>query len=196
MGMTKDLPDSRDRIITYSFSVFARYGFSKVSIEEIVSDLHISKTTFYRFFKSKEDLLGDVISEQFSQLNDEIKSIIAGDSRDYLEQLKQVLHAISGRLSSIEPTLIQDIKSSVPWLWEKTQKLLDDIVYSTVGKLILKGKKEKLVRSDMDPVLVANLMVVMVRSITQIQSDNSFPYPLKETIQTGVEIMINGIART
>lgn len=51
----KDILETAQRL-------FWKYGFKKVSIEEICREANVSKMTFYRFFKNKPELAKMVIS--------------------------------------------------------------------------------------------------------------------------------------
>ena len=50
-----------DRILDFARERFFRYGYSSVTIDEIAAELRMSKATFYRFFKSKEELLESAV---------------------------------------------------------------------------------------------------------------------------------------
>ncbi|MBT3312759.1 MAG: TetR/AcrR family transcriptional regulator [Desulfobacterales bacterium] len=47
---------TKDLILTSAMKQFARYGFKKTSLDDIVRDVKISKGTIYIYFKNKEDL--------------------------------------------------------------------------------------------------------------------------------------------
>ena len=44
----------------YALIRFLDAGFRRVSVDELTSDLAMSKRTFYRIFDSKEDLVGQL----------------------------------------------------------------------------------------------------------------------------------------
>lgn len=52
------MPEStRDRLIQASIRRFYRDGFRSVGIDQVLADVGISKTAFYKHFESKEDLM-------------------------------------------------------------------------------------------------------------------------------------------
>ncbi|MBK7254925.1 MAG: helix-turn-helix transcriptional regulator, partial [Ignavibacteria bacterium] len=57
--MTADIKatEEKEKILNYSRNKFHREGFYKTSMDEISSELHISKKTIYKYFSSKEKLL-------------------------------------------------------------------------------------------------------------------------------------------
>ena len=48
---------TREKIIELISEKFFREGFSRTTMDEIATDLHMSKKTIYKFFSSKEELL-------------------------------------------------------------------------------------------------------------------------------------------
>jgi AcrR family transcriptional regulator len=52
-----DLPSPRDRIVTTAYDLFTRRGINAVGVDEVVEKAAVAKTTLYRHFPSKEDLV-------------------------------------------------------------------------------------------------------------------------------------------
>jgi AcrR family transcriptional regulator len=55
---------TRDRLIESAVRRFYREGFRNVGIDQIYSEVGISKTAFYKHFESKEDLMLAVLDHQ------------------------------------------------------------------------------------------------------------------------------------
>jgi AcrR family transcriptional regulator len=51
-------------------------GFRNVAIDQILGDVGISKTAFYKHFESKDDLLLAALEHRHVQLEDEIRTVI------------------------------------------------------------------------------------------------------------------------
>ncbi len=56
-----ELHDTRQRILAAAREVFARYGYVDASIEHIVTLCHVSRGTFYYYFKNKEDVFEQLV---------------------------------------------------------------------------------------------------------------------------------------
>ena len=50
-----------DTVIPYANKCFRKYGYKKTTVDEIASELHISKKTLYTVFPSKKDILRETI---------------------------------------------------------------------------------------------------------------------------------------
>jgi AcrR family transcriptional regulator len=50
-------------ILLLSTQLFCKYGLKSVSIDDICSQLGISKKTFYNYYKQKSDLIADALEQ-------------------------------------------------------------------------------------------------------------------------------------
>src|SRR3954466_14291493 len=55
---------TRQRLVEAAVRRFYRDGFRSVGIDQILADVEISKTAFYKHFESKEDLMLAALEEQ------------------------------------------------------------------------------------------------------------------------------------
>ncbi len=59
--MTDDI-EIKDRILSRAEEMFLKFGYSKVTMDEIAANIGMSKKTLYKFFPSKEELVtGDYL---------------------------------------------------------------------------------------------------------------------------------------
>jgi AcrR family transcriptional regulator len=67
---------TRQRLIEAAGRRFYRDGFRSVGIDQILSDVGISKTAFYKHFESKEDLMLAALEYQNCWMQETFKSLI------------------------------------------------------------------------------------------------------------------------
>ena len=66
---------TRQRLIDTAGRRFYRDGFRNVGIDQILSDVGISKTAFYKHFESKEDLMLAALEEHNRQMLDTFRNV-------------------------------------------------------------------------------------------------------------------------
>ncbi|MCG8648219.1 MAG: methyltransferase domain-containing protein [Pirellulales bacterium] len=71
---------TRERLIAAARDRFYRYGFRDVGIDQILSDVGISKTAFYKHFNSKDALMLAVMRAQDCWLRDYFRELIHQDT--------------------------------------------------------------------------------------------------------------------
>jgi AcrR family transcriptional regulator len=67
---------SRQRLIEAAVRRFYRDGFRSVGIDQVLTDVGISKTAFYKHFESKEDLMIAALEMQNRWLQDTFRAMI------------------------------------------------------------------------------------------------------------------------
>jgi AcrR family transcriptional regulator len=53
--------DARERILRTAYELFLKHGFNAVGVDRIVAEASVAKTTLYRHFRSKNDLVVAVL---------------------------------------------------------------------------------------------------------------------------------------
>ncbi len=56
-------PSSKSKLVESGRKLFNKFGFRKVTVEEICKDAGVSKMTFYRFFQNKMELVKFILME-------------------------------------------------------------------------------------------------------------------------------------
>jgi len=75
--------DTRQRLLEAAFQRLYDDGFRNVAIDQILADVGISKTAFYKHFESKDDLLLAALEHYQRHLEDEFRTLVrlrGGDS--------------------------------------------------------------------------------------------------------------------
>jgi AcrR family transcriptional regulator len=85
-----------------------RYGPRKVSIEEICREAGVSKMTFYRHFKDKEDITLLVLQEHFIDRMNEYMGILKQDI-PFEDKLKKILDIKIENIKSMNDELLKEI---------------------------------------------------------------------------------------
>src|SRR4051812_50113039 len=62
------LPDppttGRERIVAAAVNLFYRNGYSSVGVDQVIAAAGVTKTTFYKHFESKDDLMVAAVKRQ------------------------------------------------------------------------------------------------------------------------------------
>ena len=74
-------------------ALFAEYGYKSVSIEEIAQRARIGKGTFYLYYKSKDEVLDDLLTEHLRALQRMAEGIEAR-GLPFLEEIHEVVTSV------------------------------------------------------------------------------------------------------
>jgi AcrR family transcriptional regulator len=93
-----ETPPKKAGIVATGRTLFLRFGIRKVRVEEICADARVSKRTFYKYFRDKDDLAVAVLGELFEEARARLEPVIAADGA-IEEKVKHVI-AIKAQMAS------------------------------------------------------------------------------------------------
>ena len=198
--MTENNPKENE-IIEAARTLFAHYGFSKVTMEEIAADVGMGKASLYYYFPKKEDLFKSVIQKEQDLFVEEIENLI----RQNLTATKKLGDYVSKRLEYFQQLInlatlnvhsLVDIKTMFKELFIKfedqelvlLQKIFDE------GKT--KGEFDKPVTEKTTRIflhLLQGLRLRIIKSININRTEKVNYDELREETMTFVDIFSRGI---
>lgn len=183
--------DQKTRIIHHAEEKFLQHGFNKVTLDEMSSDLGISKKTMYKFFTSKEELLRTMMRLLMKKVERDMKVIFEAEQPTVqkLGNLMMYIGKFAGRFS--KPFQI-DIQRFTPTLWNEVDKFRNETILVRVGKMIQEAKQEGIFRDDVNEQVVMMMFINSVQSIVnpEVLSRNSFSP--REALYTIFHVIFEG----
>jgi AcrR family transcriptional regulator len=84
-------PDSkREKLLFTGQALFFKHGFRRISIEEICKEADVSKVTFYKHFKDKQDLIRSILLRLYEDGHGRYRAIVQSDD-PYPEKVKALI---------------------------------------------------------------------------------------------------------
>jgi AcrR family transcriptional regulator len=109
-------------IIDASRKLFMRYGIKRVSVEEICRTADVSKMTFYKHFKNKNDLVLRLLKEDFASGTSRYRSIMDQDI-SFENKAKQLIQMKLDQTEDMSQEMMIDIiHSPIPEVAEFFQE--------------------------------------------------------------------------
>ena len=154
--------EQKDRILSYAIENFSRNGIRNVKMDDIASDLGISKRTLYQLFKDKENLLIECFkySEKRSA---KLYSELIKSTDNILELYTKWLKMRIDEIRSINPQFFSDLNK-----YSRVQKYFRDVsaMKSKEGlKFINMGIAQGLFRNDINYNVLLRISEITAESI-------------------------------
>ena len=172
--MTTDT-EIRERIISFAREHFMHEGFSKVTLDEIATELGMSKKTLYKYFEDKEDLLRAGIEENLRKVAHEIDAITASDG-SFAEKLARVMMLIGKQMSRLSRSAMLDMQKFTPELWKQIETFRREQIFNRIGKMIAQAREENIFRSNVNEQILSLMIIHCIQGILnpEVLSQNSF----------------------
>jgi len=113
----------REQILKTSKDLFWKYGFKRVTIEEVCKEAGVSKMTYYKFFPNKIELVKILMNDILRVSMDKYKLIMASDI-PYPEKVVALIHLKKDQIEHMSSEFFKDyIQSDDPELISYLQQL-------------------------------------------------------------------------
>lgn len=85
----------RERFVRVAADLFTRFGFGPVGLDQVIASAGVTKTTFYKHFESKDELILAVLDHQhaveMAVIKQEVEQAAPGDPRRQILEIFQFM---------------------------------------------------------------------------------------------------------
>ncbi len=124
-------------------------GVKHVTMDDLATQLGISKKTIYQYFKDKDALVSSVV--EFELANHALlcnQSTQAADNA--VHEIFLLMSVIQEMFNRMNPLALFEIEKYYPLAFDKIKKHKDDFIFSMISANLEKGIAEGLYRKDVD----------------------------------------------
>jgi AcrR family transcriptional regulator len=153
--------ETRDRILTAALEMFMRHGIKSVTMDDIAKHLAMSKKTIYQYFRDKDEVVHTLMERQFAVDCAEFESI-AKEASNVVEEVFGHMRKMHRMFSNINPNMLYDLRKFHPRSWEIVTRFRTEVALGMVEQALEKGKKDGLVRADVNTKIISQLRVEQI----------------------------------
>lgn len=181
----------KEKIIEFGAEKFFKEGFHKVTMEELSSDLRMSKKTIYKYFQSKEELVDEITKHFMNHMRSMILPVLNSD-KNAVEKLEGLLGILATASQKVSSKMIDDMRRHFPARWSEIDKFRTEMMFGNLTRVIEQGKREGLFLNYPTEIVMTTFVAAM-RSVVNPEFilDNNFS--IKEAAVTAFRIIIGGI---
>ncbi len=156
----------KQELLQIAYRLFLSRGYEETSVDEIIEKAGIAKGTFYYYFSSKEQLLGEVIDMMIEAQAARASKILEEDMSVY----QKVVGIISCfRLSRDEQTIEDTLNAPENVLMhEKTNKKIIETIVPIMSAAVEEGVEKGAFSCDDIPERVRIIMIVSSRLFDEL----------------------------
>jgi AcrR family transcriptional regulator len=188
--MTTEL-ELRDVILEHARNEFLARGFSKVTVDEIASQLGISKKTLYKSYPSKEELLRASLHSMMRSAGWELERIVSSD-KPLVEKLAIAMMTMGTYLSRVRKESIIDLQRSAPTIWKELDKFRKDHIVSRLVAMVTQAKSENILRPDVQEEVVVQMLVNSIQGIVNPEVLAVHAFSAEQAIRSIVTVIFQG----
>ena len=183
----------KDRIKQKADELYRRYGVKSVTMDEIASQLSVSKKTIYQCFSDKNELVDEVFVDML-EFNKTCCLQSRKQAQNAVHEVYIGMESLQDMLENMNPSILFDIERGHPRTFKKFIEYKYNFLFELIKKNIERGKQEELYREDINADLISK---IRLETIMLAFNEELFPknkYPLVLVQQQLIEYFLFGIA--
>lgn len=161
-------------------------------MDELAGHIGVSKKTIYVYFPTKTDLLKAVLQRRFEVIFTSLESVRMENEKNTATCLLAVLARWHAELSWISPVFWRDIQMDASDFLSMTQERRQRIVHEIFGRIFKDGVERGDIRPDMNPVLVADLLLASAEGIIRSGKAKEYNLQPRDLLIMLVRLVIEG----
>ena len=170
--MTTTSNPKRIQILSTGKELFWKFGFKRVTIEEICKEAGVSKMTFYKYFPNKLELATTILDDIFKESQAKIRSI-ADEHETPEKTFAKILQLKSEGTRGISEEFIKDLYSNKEdglksYMDEKSKTMFAEFI-----QVYERGKEDGWIRKDLN---IPFFFSYAMKSMALITSDELQPF--------------------
>ena len=181
------------QIVDAARKLFYKFGFKKVSMDEIAREAGVTKKTVYTYFSSKEELFKYFIQEELDNMKKIVEDIEKEDL-DFFEAVHQIIFQLTKyknkrQFFKLMTNEAEVLKSSIA---SKTLNLIDEQIQSYIYDIVKNAMEKGYIKKE-NPEVVTFLVYKMYIALMFDWSETREKLDEEEIAKTILDILKNGL---
>jgi len=161
----------REKILKKAIDLFINFGFKSVTMDDIASEMHISKKTIYSHFNNKTKLVEAATFCVFETISNEI-NCICELQKNPIEELYEIKKSVMLHLKNEKTSPHYQLCKYYPEINESLKKKQFELMQACVVNNFERGIEMGLYRTNLNEEFVSRIYFL---GITGIKDENLFP---------------------
>jgi AcrR family transcriptional regulator len=155
--------------------LFFKHGTKRVTIEEICEKADVSKMTFYKFFRNKNELATRVLSELNVRILKEQDDIM-NRPIPFIDKIKGIINHLIKTSEELEDIFLDE-------MWGANEDFilffstLKQGSYQLISNFIMQGQREGVIRKTLKPEVILYLMEIFQEMLNSERMKTIAPDP-------------------
>lgn len=156
----------KEKIITKATDLFLKLGFKSITMDDLATEMSISKKTIYKYFENKEVLVAEC-TENSHKIFRGLMQEVANSSFNAIEENFEIRKIFKTIFSLGETSPLYQLRKYYPSIYEKVleQENLEGVQF--MQNNLAKGIDQGYYRADIDIEMTARLYFILSFAINE-----------------------------
>jgi len=188
-----DAPEVRLRILQVARAEFFAHGYSGFRMDDLATELGMSKKTLYVHFPGKDSIVRAVIDELFGETRAEAERLLEDPELAFAEKLRGFIAGLMQRMAALQPRTLRDLQRYAPGLHDHIVALRQEHLPYIFGHFVTLGRTAGLVRDDVDTPFAIEFLLHAIQGLLQPPVLERFDLSPREGVARAIRLFFGGI---
>lgn len=160
------MSEIKDKILSGSETLFMRYGFKSITMDDVARELGVSKKTLYQFFADKNDLVNQCVEHYLESINAMCNVITEAKEKDAITVMIDIADSVNSMIRQINPSSMFDLKKYFKHAWDKLENDRQGYIRKSIEENFEMGIKKGLYRKDLNKEVTTNIYIFLSGMLT------------------------------
>ena len=162
-------------------------------MDDLATELGISKKTLYVHFPDKIALLEAVLADKFAAVEARLKRITCEHPHDFPAALHELLAGTQDELDEIKPPFVRDIRQKAPDMFKLVERRRAELIERFFGKLFVEGQRTGMVRKDLPTKLMIEILLGAIQAIVNPAKVEELGLTPKSGFAVVLKVVLEGV---
>jgi AcrR family transcriptional regulator len=195
--MPSAVPDLEDptvaRILRQAREHFFVHGSCACTMDDLATELGMSKKTLYVHFAGKEDIMRAVIGQLGREVRADAEALLANRQLGFAEKLRGFAEGMVQRLALLNPRTVRDLQRFAPDLYELTVEMRQKNIPYIFGRFIEEGKLGGKVRDDVDATFAVEFFLQAMQGLIQPATLDRLGLAPRDLLPRAIDLFFGGL---
>jgi len=183
----------QERIKLKADELFRRFGIRSVTMDEIASQLGISKKTIYQCYGDKNELVDAVTREEIS-FSQERCQLDMSASENAIDEIFRVMEFVEIMFRNMNPNMVHDLEKYHPKAYGIFMEHKNKFLYDMIRKNIDRGIREGLYRPEINTEIMTRFRLESMMLAFDVGMFSPSTFSLLQVQQEILEHFLYGLA--
>jgi len=154
----------KSELLECSITNFTKFGSKSFTLDELASEMGMSKKTIYTYFKNKEDLVSESVGFLIEKIKHDMDLALLQQT-DPIVKIIEIYRIGFDYFKCFKPSFIFGLKKYYPKASEVFETFRNQIVFDKVYNLLVEAQLNESIGKDVDLNLVCELYFLRIDNI-------------------------------
>jgi len=181
------------RIVRQAREHLFAHGYCRCTMDDLATELGMSKKTLYAHFSSKDDIMRAVLVQLGAEIRADADALFANRSLSFAEKLRGFAEGMFDRLAHLNPRTPRELQRYAPHLHQLLVDIRQRNIPYVFGRFIEEGQLAGKVRPDVNAAFAVEFFLAAMQTLPQSGALERLKLAPRDLVPNAIDLFFDGL---